>query len=72
VGDAQQENQPPSASRKRVYELTEEEKKMTVEEWMRWNVNREADRLEKEGVRLVEMMELQGAKAKSVIEALIV
>jgi len=51
--------------------LTEPEEEMTVEEWMRWVINDEVNRLEEECERLVRNLEKEGGRARRLLENLI-
>lgn len=55
-----------------LHTLTEAERAMTVETWMRWNTRGEAERLQAEGERIVGLLELEGRKARDLVERLLV
>ncbi|PYH85686.1 hypothetical protein BO82DRAFT_351013 [Aspergillus uvarum CBS 121591] len=51
-------------------ELSSPEKKMTVEEWIRWNAKNGEERLKRECERLVSQFEQEGARAMRVLEGI--
>jgi hypothetical protein len=51
-------------------ELTKEEEDMTVEQWMRWVINDEVNRLEEECEKLVKNLEREGERARRLLENL--
>ncbi|PYH49718.1 uncharacterized protein BP01DRAFT_309646 [Aspergillus saccharolyticus JOP 1030-1] len=51
-------------------ELSSLEKKMTVEEWIRWNAQNGEERLKRECERLVSQFEKEGARAMRVLEGI--
>lgn len=50
--------------------LAEEEEDMTVEQWMRWVINDEVNRLEEECEKLVRNLEKEGDRARRLLENL--
>ena len=51
--------------------LTHEEEEMTVEQWMRWVINDEVNRLEEECEKLVRNLEREGDRARRLLENLV-
>ncbi|RAL12929.1 baculoviral IAP repeat-containing protein [Aspergillus homomorphus CBS 101889] len=51
-------------------ELSSPEKKMTVEEWIKWNAKNGEERLKRECERLVSQFEQEGARAMRVLEGI--
>ena len=51
--------------------LAEEEEDMTVEQWMRWVINDEVNRLEEECEKLVRNLEREGDRARRLLENLV-
>lgn len=51
-------------------ELTSEEKKMTVAQWIQWNAKNGEERLRRECERLVGQFEKEGARAMRALEGI--
>jgi hypothetical protein len=51
--------------------LVEGEEDMTVEQWMRWVINDEVNRLEEECEKLVRNLEREGDRARRLLENLV-
>jgi hypothetical protein len=51
--------------------VREEEEDMTVEQWMRWVINDEVNRLEQECEKLVRNLEKEGGRARRLLENLV-
>ena len=51
--------------------IAEEEENMTVEQWMRWVINDEVNRLEVECEKLVKNLEREGDRARKLLENLV-